>query len=227
MNTDAKMWKFPVLFAAACLFLPVVRGVSAGAAEKAESGKLAPGEEMTLFNGKDLKGWEVCNYAGHGDVKVEDGRLILEMGAGLTGVRWTNTVPATVNYEISLEAMRIGGYDFFCGLTFPVKDSNCSLILGGWGGGVTGLSSINGYDASMNETTGYRRFENKKWYKVRVRVTDNKIEAWLDGDQLVDVDYSDKQIDVRIDIEDSRPLGLASWQTIGAIRNVNLRRLPE
>ena len=58
----------------------------------------------------------------------------------MTGITWTNEVP-TNNYEISLEAMRVEGSDFFCALTFPVGNDPCSFIVGGWGGGVVGLSS--------------------------------------------------------------------------------------
>ena len=57
------------------------------------------------------------------------------------------------DYEVTLEAMRVDGNDFFCGMTFPAGKDPCTLIVGGWGGTVVGLSSINGMDASENETT--------------------------------------------------------------------------
>ena len=56
------------------------------------------------------------------------------MGMGyMTGITWTNEMPR-MGYEISLEAMRVEGSDFFCGLTFPVGKDYLSLIVGGWGG---------------------------------------------------------------------------------------------
>lgn len=179
--------------------------------------------EVILFGGEDLTGWEITDFAGHGEVRVEEGKLMLDMGAGLTGVKWTNAVPARMNYELELEAMRVSGFDFFCGLTFPVNDSSCSLILGGWGGGVTGISCIDGYDASMNETTGYRKFDAKKWYQVKVRVTPDRLLAWLDGQEIVNVEHAGRKIDVRLEMESAVPLGIASWQTDAAIRNVRLR----
>lgn len=130
-----------------------------------------------------------------------------------------------VNYEIRLEAKRVDGNDFFCGLTFPVKKNSCTLILGGWGGGLTGISSINGFDASENETTDFVSFDNGKWYEVRVVVTDTHIKAWLGDDMLADVDYSEKNIDVRIEMELCKPLGLASFQTVSDIRNFRIREL--
>ena len=90
---------------------------------------------------------------------------------GRTGV-------SRIEYEVTLETRRIDGFDFFCGMTFPVEKSHCSLVLGGWGGSLTGLSSLDGFDASENETTGSMAFKEGKWYKIRLRVTPEKIEAW-------------------------------------------------
>ncbi len=177
-----------------------------------------------LFNGEDLKGWEVSKFAGHGDVTVKDGKMILGSGLNLTGVSWTKDYPK-VNYEIRLEAKRVEGYDFFCGLTFPVKDSFCSLIIGGWGGGVYGLSNIDGFDASANETTAYMKFETGRWYDVRLKVTDKKIQAWLDEKELVDVPLKNRKFSVRADIELAKPLGLSTWRTTAALKNVRLRKL--
>src|SRR5262249_2092771 len=116
---------------------------------------------------------------------------------------------------------------FFCGLTFPVGDNPCTFIVGGWGGGVIGLSSIDGSDASENETTRYQEFESGKWHKVRVRVTEKKIEAWLDDKQVADVDTEGRRIGIRLEVELSRPLGICSFATTAALRNIRLRELGE
>ena len=83
----------------------------------------------------------------------------------MTGINWTNRVPK-VNYEVTLDAMRVTGSDFFCGLTVPVSDSFCTLIVGGWGGSLVGISSLDGQDASENETTKFFNFEQGKWYRI-------------------------------------------------------------
>lgn len=183
---------------------------------------LAETNSVRLFNGRDLSGWEIADYAGHGEARVENGQLIIESGVGLTGVTWTNQVPATVGYRIDLDAMKVSGNDFFCGLTFPVQNSYATLILGGWGGAVTGVSCINGFDASQNETTDYMRFDTGRWYHVAVQVTDDRIQAWVDDQQIVDLNYADKEISVRIDIQQSVPLGLSTWQTTAAMKNIVL-----
>ena len=179
----------------------------------------------SLFDGKSLAGWRITDFAGHGEVRIDNGRLILESGI-MTGVTWTNDLPR-MHYEISLEAMRVEGSDFFCGLTFPVDKAPCSLIVGGWGGGVVGLSNLDGEDAANNETTQFVRFENNRWYRIRLRVQPDRIQAWIDDDQLVDVVITERRISIRPEVELSVPLGVASWSTTAALRHLRLRRLAE
>jgi hypothetical protein len=178
----------------------------------------------SLFDGKALGGWWVTDFAGHGEVSVEDGRILLGSGI-MTGVTWTNAaVLPKLNYEIALDAMRVEGNDFFCGLTFPVGEDPCSFIVGGWGGGVVGLSSLDGEDAANNDTTKYMTFDNGKWYAVRVRVTGTNISCWIDKEKVVDADTRDRRISIRPEVEGSRPLGVAAWSTAAALRNIRLRK---
>jgi hypothetical protein len=160
-------------------------------------------------------------------VLVEKGAIIIEPGQPLSGITWDGKALPKVNYEIRLEAQRVEGTDFFCALTFPVEEEHCSLVLGGWGGGVVGLSSIDGFDASENETTGYETFEDGKWYKVRVRVTGDRIQAWLDEERIANVETDGKRIGVRIEVDPSRPLGVSTFQTKGAVRKLEIRDLNE
>ncbi len=183
---------------------------------------------ISLFDGKTLNGWKITDFGGQGDVYVKDGQIILEMGADLTGITWTKPeILPKVNYEVSLDAMRVEGTDFFCGLTVPVRDEFCSLILGGWGGGVCGISCIDGMDASENDTTCFREFENKRWYHVRLRVTDKRIQAWVDDEKIIDQDIEGAKLSVRIEVDLSKPFGIASWQTTAALKNIRVRRLTE
>jgi len=178
----------------------------------------------SLFDGQTLKGWKSTEFGGEGTVEGKDGAILLGVGNDLTGVNYQRPVPHR-NYEVVLEARRVDGSDFFCGLTFPVKDDPCSLIIGGWGGGVCGLSSIDGLDASENSTTKYREFETGRWYTIRLRVTDAKIEAWIDKDQIVNQSLAGKKISIRSEVEASRPFGIASYRTLAALRNIRLREL--
>jgi hypothetical protein len=179
-----------------------------------------------LFDGKTLTNWQPTKFGGEGRVTVEDGRIVLAMGGGdLTGITWNGPALPTTSYELTLQAMRVDGSDFFAGITFPVGDSFCSLILGGWGGTVVGLSSINGMDASENDTSQTIAFDTGRWYDVRIRVTPEKIESWLDGKQIIDQQIKGRKIHTRIEVELSQPLGIAAWRTKSAIRDIRLRRL--
>ncbi|MFP6892469.1 MAG: hypothetical protein VCA18_01880, partial [Opitutales bacterium] len=75
----------------------------------------------SVFDGKTLGDWEVTDYAGRGEVSIdENGSLVLGMGIELTGVHLSGGGDyPTIDYEIALQAKRGQGGDFFCGLTFP------------------------------------------------------------------------------------------------------------
>jgi len=181
----------------------------------------------SLFDGKSLGNWEPTRFGGEGDVKVEKDAIVLEMGNEITGITWKGDPPARMNYEIEIESQRVDGGDFFCGLTFPVGEDFCSLICGGWGGGLTGLSSLDGNDASENETSKWLDYDKGRWYRIRLRVTDKKIEAWLDDKQAVSVETAGRKIGIRPEVELSKPLGIATWRTTGAIKSIRLRQLTE
>lgn len=199
------------------------------APEPASAGAVsAKPEEISLFDGKTLGSWVKTQFGGEGDVFVnESGNLELGFGAVITGAHWGAEVPAVTNYEISLEAMKLDGNDFFIALTFPVKDSHATFVVGGWGGGVVGISCVDDLNASENETMNIEGFENDVWYKIRVRVTDDKLEAWIDDDQKVDLELEGKKISLLPgDIELSVPVGLAAFQTRAQYKNIVWRNLP-
>ena len=177
-----------------------------------------------LFDGKTLQDWTATNFGGEGKVEIDAGRIVLGFGSDLTGITWKGPMPR-VDYEVKLEARREEGSDFFCGLTFPVNDSFCSLILGGWGGTVVGLSSIDGLDASENETSQLMNFDLNKWYAVSLKVTRQKIEAWIDGSKIIDQELAGRKINIRPEVELSRPFGFASWRTRGALRKIAMRKI--
>ena len=185
----------------------------------------AAGGAEPLFDGKTLGSWRPTKFSGQGPVKVENGSIVLEPGNDLTGVTWAGAALPTTNYELTLQAMRVEGGDFFAGITFPVDKSFCSLILGGWGGNVIGLSSINDLDASENSTSQSMVFEKQRWYNVRIRVTPEAIDAWLDDKHIISQELKGNRIDVRMEVEASEPLGVATWRTKGALRDIRLRRL--
>jgi hypothetical protein len=194
--------------------------------EAGEKNPEAGAQWEPLFNGKDLDRWKKSRFGGGGEITIKEGVMTIEMGQPMSGITWKEKDPPYKNnYEIRLEAMRVKGTDFFCGLTFPFDDTHCSLICGGWGGGVTGLSSINDFDASENGTTTYQEYKNDKWYKFVVRVEPKRIQCWIDGKQVIDQEIGDQKISTRIEVDESKPLGLSTYETTAAIRNFEIRPL--
>lgn len=178
-----------------------------------------------MFDGKSLAGWKETPFTGHGTVSVENGTVILGTGY-ITGVNWAGSFPKS-NYEVRLEAARLQGSDFFAGITFPVGDTFCTWINGGWGGEIIGLSSLEDSDASENETTSRLQFQKGRWYALRLRVTDHDISAWIDDDQVIYVELANRTIGLRFgEIDLSKPFGVASYDTKAALRKIEYRLLP-
>lgn len=233
----------------ACLGLIVTLAQTPPTATAAEA------KWISLFDGKTLGSWKRTEFAAGGDVRIEPKfpkekgdrpAIVVGMGEALSGFNWAGDrrpttdggrptddgkqsplpqIPKT-NYEIALEFMKVDGNDFACGLTFPVGDSFASLILGGWGGRVVGISSIDGQDASENQTTQGMDFEKNRWYKVRMRVTPEKLQAWVDDKQVIDQEIKGRKISQRHgEIAMSKPLGVATYRTTAAFREIRLRLL--
>jgi hypothetical protein len=227
------------------LALAAVALLSAGGAvreavaadDSADAGKgSAEPKWESLFDGKTLKGWKVPQFGGEGKVEVKDGAIVIGRGDSMTGIAWDGKVP-TMDYELTLEGKRVDGVDFFATTTFPVGKSHCSFVVGGWGGPVVGLSSVDYYDAADNETTRIKDFKLNQWYRFRIRVTKEKIECWIDKDKVVDLQYvrwededgkkvkKERKITIRHECDLCRPLGVSTWCTTGAVRDIRVRSL--
>jgi Domain of Unknown Function (DUF1080) len=199
-------------------FVALAFGISFSIAEE-------PPAKLVLFDGKSLEGWKKVESFKAGAVKVEDGAIVIETGGPTTSVVSTRTDLPTTDYELSFEAKRTTGQDFFAAATFPVGKSFITLVNGGWGGGVTGLSSINGSDASENETRRFVKYQDNTWYRFRVQVTDEVIRCWIDDKETFVVNYKGQQVKTRIETRSSQPLGFASYRSTGAVKSVQVRKL--
>jgi len=186
----------------------------------------SPPADKVLFDGVSLNNWQVIDYEGHGAVSIADSCIIIGKGEYISGIRWTDDFPKS-GYEVTLLAKRVEGNDFFCGMTFPVKESFLTLVLGGWGGSLCGLSCIDGYDAANNFTSKIFYFGTDKWWAVRLRVTEKKIEAWVDQDKIVDFTIGNSGLSLRMEVESSVPFGITTYKTTGALRDIRLHLIPE
>ena len=182
-----------------------------------------------LFDGKTMDGWESIQYPGGEDSYATNKVLVIPNGLELSGVVYNGKKPIpTINYEVRFETKRVNGSDFFGGLTFPVGTNHCTLVVGGWGGGLIGISSIDNLDASENETTEYEAFKNDVWHKIHLKVGGEKeverFTLWLDGKEKFEVDVKGRQLAMRTgDIEMSMPFGLSTFMSTAYIRNIEIR----
>jgi hypothetical protein len=58
-------------------------------------------------------------------------------------------------------------------------------------------------------------------------VEDKTILAWLDDEELVNFDTTDHKIGIRAEVDLCQPLGIATWITTGAVRDIRLKTLSE
>lgn len=200
------MWFGPQANAQDAKPVPSAAKPTAKDSEKASDWKL-------LLPKEGLDGWEITNFGGEGKVENKDGVLLLDRGEPLTGITRLGKDFPTDNYELQWSAQRAEGSDFFAGVTFPVGKEHCSFICGGWGGGLIGISSINGNDASENETASYRNFKNGQWHQFKVRVDPTNITVWIDDEQILEVARANRKFSVRAEVMRSRPLGYCVFQS--------------
>jgi hypothetical protein len=212
------------LACASLAFLAGCAGAPAStSATPAEDSVAAPRE--LLFDGTSLARWKPTEFGGAGELVLESGALILELGNPLTGITWSGGALPREGYALEVRATKLAGHDFFCGLTFPIGEECASLILGGWGGTTCGLSCIDGRDASENETTCYRRFEAGREVRLRVEVSASEVRALLDGEPLCSVARAGKRFAVRGEVVASQPLGYCAFATRTALHALELQPL--
>lgn len=179
--------------------------------------------DRTLFwSGESIRDWTVTDFGTQRAVSAVEQGWQLAAGYPLTGVHSTARQWPVSDYEIEFEFRRIDGHDFPCCLTFPVDQSHVSLVIGGWGGTLCGLSCIAGQDASHNETQSHITLNDAQWYRTRVRVTADRIQAWLDDQVLVDQKTEGLELSVRNEVRLSRPLGICSFETTAQFRNFKI-----
>ena len=183
------------------------------------------GPPAALLAESGLGDWDTIDFAGGGESSVAGSTLEIESGEELTGVYWNGAELPVNNYELSMQARRTDGIDFFCGPVFPVNDSHCCLIVGGWAGATVGLSNIDDKDASQNQTTKLMGFEDNRWYNIRIRVLPDRIIAWIDDDCVVYQTIAGRKISLRGDTELCTPMGLCTFQTKAEIRKLTLQRI--
>ncbi|MGI9516504.1 MAG: 3-keto-disaccharide hydrolase [Pirellulaceae bacterium] len=212
-------------FGRVALCVALLAGVPTGNAQTNDQPADPVPEFQPLFDGQSLAGWKIADFGGRDDVEVRDGEIVVGMGYPLAGIIFDGDPPAVDNYVLELSACKREGTDFFCCVTFPVRDQSCSFVLGGWGGTVTGISSVNGELASDNATRTLRRYERDRWYHVRITVQGNQLVCHIDDEQVVDLDLQDVELTVHPALEHCQPFSICAFETRASWKDIRIARI--
>ncbi len=211
-------------------FYQTVRADIAALRARAED---ALAQWLELFDGKALRDWTPVKHfpfqdarrdGDGGAVRAEKGQITLAPGGPITGIVWPKRFP-DINYEVSVEAMRLTGTSAFCIIVFPVGEPRCALWVGAGKPSIVGVDLVNGENCRKNSTGYFRDFELQKWYRVRLRVTQDRIEAWVDDDKLVDLATRGATLSLPSYFGPLAPFGIGCYETTAALRNIRWRRV--
>ncbi|MCL4176747.1 MAG: DUF1080 domain-containing protein [Verrucomicrobia bacterium] len=157
------------------------------------------------------------SHAGVGDWSSAQGEVI--QSALITDVNFVFGDSSWEDYELTLQALKERGAEGFLVL-FRAQDDDSFywLNLGGWG---------NTRHAVEKEVEGGRRgigrghngiIETGRWYDVRIRCEGNHLQAWLDGEQIIDLRDEDNPYLKGM-------IGLGTWGTHARYRNLKVKNL--
>ncbi len=140
-----------------------------------------------------------------GKPAIEHGALVLGPGGPYTGVAWAGqTKFPTMNYEVAFQARPLAGRDL-CHVTFPVGSAFCTLRPRAWNA----------------------PFDPRRWHELRIRVSEGKVEALLDGKTMADLPRSAAQTALPLAHEALKPFGLhAAFNSKVAVRDISLTPIP-
>jgi hypothetical protein len=189
------------------------------------SGSAKAADSIEWLATDSLAGWAPTDFFKPGQVSVKNGVLSLAKGKPMTGVTTTRKDLPKTNFEVQYEARRLDGDDFFAAFTFPVLDGFLTFVNGGWSGNITGLSSIDGSDASENETGKPYKFENEIWYRFRVSVKEQLVICSVNDKPVIEFDGIGRSLKTRVESRASEPFGFACYDCTSEIRKVKLIRL--
>ena len=188
-------------------------------------------KRWALLESEMVQHWNPVALEDSGMAQVMTGEITLPAGKPMTAVKfeaWEALKLPVTDYAIEFEALRVEGQDFFGAVTFPVRSlKTCAtLVNGGWGGGLVGISSIDEQTAAENATRSEHRFVNGQWYRFRLEVRDEEIKGWLDGRLIINASIKGRTISLRPgDIEQCAPFGVATYGTTGRLRGLVVEAL--
>jgi serine/threonine protein kinase/formylglycine-generating enzyme required for sulfatase activity len=186
-------------------------------------------EWQDLFDGTTLENWKVRICGAHKpamqfkgqEPRTVDGGIAMGYPDKLAYLEWAGQFPS-VDYEVAFEAKCVAGELGFACCTFPFRGSTgcfvCSLSR-------VGLQRVDGEHIDNNPTAKQIDLRRGTWYRVWLRVTGARIEAWIDSTKVVDFRPSGRELSPIGQLASARGFGVYCWMTKASYRNIRLRRL--
>ena len=167
----------------------LLAGVAASAGAKEKDGW------VSLFNGRNLKGWTKLN--GNAEYRVEDGAIV-----GVSALNTPNTFLATKerygDFILELEYMVDEGLN--SGIQFRSQsraDYNNGRVHGyqceidpssrAWSGGIYDEARRGWLYPLESEPEAQKAFRHGDWNKVRIEAVGNSLRVWLNGIPTADI----------------------------------------
>jgi len=152
----------------------------------------APQEKESLFNGKDLTGWEIY---GTELWYVEDGLLVCESGPD-KGYGYLATEKFYKNFDLTLEFLQEanGNSGVFFRSTIEgtrITGWQCEVAPPGHDTGGIYESYGRGWLVRI-EDSKENILKAGEWNKLRIRVEGDRVQTWLNGEPMVD--FTDEKI---------------------------------
>ena len=145
-------------------------------------------EEVSLFNGEDLKGWEV-----YGTEKwyVEDGELICESGPDkLYGYLATRNYYNDFDFSVDFKQEADGNSGVFIRSFIEpgAKVNGWQVEVAPMGHGTGGIyeSYGRGWIAEINDEQ-QKILKEGEWNTLRIRIEGDNIKTWLNGEDMIDL----------------------------------------
>ena len=174
----------------AALLLPpgLLQGAAPSRAAADDPAPAVPGGGwVELFDGETLAGWTTRGGRYDGDARwtVEDGAIVGREGPdGQGGLLYTEDLYTA--FELELEVAIDHPFDSGVFLRMTPDEQGAQVTLDHRPGGEIGAIYSDGF--LLHNEAGARLFRSDEWNHLRVRSTgfDFRIQAWLNGEELVD-----------------------------------------
>lgn len=157
------------------------------------------------------------SHGGIGDWAIANGELV--QSSLITDANIVFGDVSWGDYEITLQALKERGAEGFMVLfRAQDKDNFYWLNLGGWGNARHAIEKeINGRRGAIGQGRD-GGVETGRWHDIRVRCEGNRIQCWLDGQQIIDLRDNDRPFLKGM-------VGLGTWGTHARYRNLQVKSL--